>query len=159
MLRSFTTAAWLALLIPCALYGGALVAQYGSGLPPCEMCYWQRWPHQSAIVLATLAIILFRWAPEPARWLVLAAALAIAVSGGIGAWHAGIEYGWWPGLTQCTAAPSGPVSLDDLFAAPVIRCDAPAWTLGPLSLAGFNAILSLTGAALIVWRWRQETAA
>ena len=49
-----------ALTIPLALYGGALVSQFGFGLHPCEMCYWQRWPHQAAIVLAALALLLSR---------------------------------------------------------------------------------------------------
>ncbi|MEP3765136.1 MAG: disulfide bond formation protein B, partial [Marinomonas sp.] len=49
---------WLALLLPTALYGGALISQYGFGLYPCEMCMWQRWPHIAAIILAVLAVIL-----------------------------------------------------------------------------------------------------
>src|SRR3546814_16258257 len=50
----------VALLAPLLLYGGELVSQYGSGLYPCEMCYWQRWPHQAAMVLAALALLLRR---------------------------------------------------------------------------------------------------
>ncbi|MBC7950532.1 MAG: disulfide bond formation protein B, partial [Rhodospirillaceae bacterium] len=38
-------ARWLALLVPAGLLGGALGSQYLGGLYPCEMCYWQRWPH------------------------------------------------------------------------------------------------------------------
>ena len=45
----------LALLIPAGLLGGALFSQYVGGLYPCEMCYWQRWPHGAAILLALLA--------------------------------------------------------------------------------------------------------
>ena len=47
----------LALLLPLALLGGALGSQYLGGLHPCEMCYWQRWPHGAAAVLAALALI------------------------------------------------------------------------------------------------------
>ena len=50
----------LALLTPAALLGGALVAQYGFGLPPCEMCWWQRYPHIAALVLAVAAYILLK---------------------------------------------------------------------------------------------------
>ena len=58
MPKSRLAAPLLALAIPLLLYGGALVSQFGFGLHPCEMCYWQRWPHQAAIVLAVLALLL-----------------------------------------------------------------------------------------------------
>ena len=140
--------ALLALLIPLALYGGALVSQYGFGLFPCEMCYWQRWPHQAAIVLAALALIL-RTNPAALRALTILAALAILTSGGIGVFHAGVEYGFWPG-PACSAAASGPVTLDDIMAGPVIACDKPQWTLGGISLAGFNALFSFGGSIAIL---------
>ena len=91
------TAQLLALLIPLGLIGGALYSQYVGGLFPCEMCMWQRWPHYAAIGLAALSFV-----AKPARGaLVWLAALAIAVSGAIGAFHVGVEYGWWEGLTRC----------------------------------------------------------
>ena len=148
MLNSRIAAPIVALAAPLLLYGGALVSQYGFGLHPCEMCYWQRWPHQAAILLALLALVL-RKNDGAMRALTLLAAIAIAISGGIGIFHAGVEYGWWQGLTTCSSTTSGPVTLDDIMAAPIIRCDVPQWTLGPISLAGFNAIFSL-GAALFV---------
>src|SRR5215216_5295656 len=80
----------IALLLPLALLGGALGSQYVGGLHPCEMCYWQRWPHAAAIVLAGLSFT----APATsarARTLTLLAAFAIAVSGAIGMYHAGVE--------------------------------------------------------------------
>ena len=140
--------ALLALLIPTALYGGALISQYGFGLFPCEMCYWQRWPHQAAIVLAVLALIMRKNATAM-RALTLLAAIAILTSGGIGAYHAGVEYGLWPG-PACSAATSGPISIDDIMAGPVIACDKPQWTLGPISLAGFNALFSFAGGIAIL---------
>lgn len=140
--------ALLALFVPTALYGGALISQYAFGLFPCEMCYWQRWPHQTAIMLAALALLL-RNNPTAIRALTILAALAILTSGGIGAFHAGVEYGFWPG-PACSATTTGPISIDDIMAGPVIACDKPQWTLGPISLAGFNALFSFAGAALIL---------
>lgn len=145
---SRTAAPIVALAASLLLYGGALVSQYGFGLHPCEMCYWQRWPHQAAIVLAALALILRR-TPRAMRTLTGLAALAIAVSGAIGIFHAGVEYGFWEGLTTCATGAGGPVSLDSILGAPLIRCDTAQWTLFGLSLAGYNAIFSL-GAALLV---------
>lgn len=138
----------LALLIPAGLLSGALLSQYVGGLHPCEMCHWQRWPHYAAIPLA-LAAFLFPAGSRGASTLTALAALAIAVSGAIGVFHAGVEYGWWEGLTTCTAG--GAMSLDDLFNVPLVRCDEVQWSLMGVSMAGWNAIFSLGGAALIGW--------
>jgi disulfide bond formation protein DsbB len=134
----------LAVLVPAALLGGAYVSQYGFGLAPCEMCWWQRYPHFAAIGIALLAFFL-----QPARVWVALAGLAILTSGLIGGFHAGVEYGWWEGITSCTAAPvSGIDSMD--FTTPLIRCDVAPWTLFGISLAGFNFLISGTLGAAIV---------
>jgi disulfide bond formation protein DsbB len=135
----------LALLIPAVLLGGALLSQYVGGLYPCEMCLWQRWPHRFAILFAIAAILLPPVVPR-VRLLTLLAAAALAVSGAIGAFHAGVEYGWWEGLTTCT---SSAMTMDDIMSVPLVRCDQVQWSLAGISLAGFNAIFSLGGAALV----------
>ena len=136
----------LALLIPTALLGGALLSQSVGGLHPCEMCHWPRWPHGLAIGLA-LSAFLFTAGTRGATVLITLAALAIAVSGAIGVFHAGVEYGWWEGLTTCTS--SGAMSLDDLLNVPLVRCDEVQWSLIGISMAGWNALFSLGGAALV----------
>lgn len=140
----------LALGVPIALLGGALGSQYIGGLHPCEMCHWQRWPHMAAIVLAALAILL-RGKGLSLVLLVLAT-LAIAVSGAIGIFHAGVEYGWWEGLTTCSTTVSGGSAEDilkNIMATPLIRCDQTQWELFGISLAGYNAIFSI-GAAIVI---------
>ena len=142
----------LALLVPAGLLGGALLSQYVGGLYPCEMCYWQRWPHGAAILLALGAIFAPINAPRT-RTLVLLAALAIAVSGAIGIFHAGVELGYWEGITLCTA--TGATSLEDILKVPLVRCDQVQWSLLGISMAGWNAIISLGGTILIAalaWR-------
>ncbi len=137
----------LALLLPLGLLGGALGSQYIGGLHPCEMCYWQRWPHGAAILLAALAFT----APATSsgsRTLSLLAAAAIAISGAIGVYHAGVEVGIFEGITTCSTTRG--MTLQDIVAAPLVRCDQVQWSLFGISMAGWNAILSLTGAALIV---------
>ena len=150
----FDAARWLALLVPAALLAGALGSQYLGGLYPCEMCHWQRWPHYAALALAALAFV----PGTPQRYLVALAAVGIAVSGGLGVWHAGIEYGWWQGITTCSstvasASGSGGGSIDDvlkrIMAAPITRCDVAQWSFAHISLAGFNALFSLAGALAI----------
>ncbi|MCJ2187443.1 disulfide bond formation protein B [Novosphingobium beihaiensis] len=139
---SLRPARWFVLLIPAAALGGAYLAQYGFGLAPCEMCWWQRYPHMFALVFAALA---FFW--RPVRPLVAVAALGIVTSGLIGGFHAGIEYGWWKGVTACTASPfaAGADPLDAIMNAPVIRCDQAPWSLFGISLAGWNFLFSTAG--------------
>jgi disulfide bond formation protein DsbB len=145
-MRNFTTARLLALLFPAVLVGGALISQYVFGLHPCEMCMWQRWPHYAAIVLAILAFLLGQ--KPAARVLVALAAVLVIASGVIGIFHAGVEYSWWEGLTRCASA--GPMTLDDIMNAPLIRCDVAPWTLFGVSLAGFNALFSIVGGGVIL---------
>ena len=148
-MASIRTAAWLAFLLPAGLLGGALISQYGFGLYPCEMCMWQRWPHLVAIILAAAALA-FRKMPI-ALPLVVAAAFAILISGLIGGFHAGVEYDWWEGFTSCsTNLPAGGDLLESIMNAPLVRCDVAPWTLFGISLAGFNFLLSVGGAVLIL---------
>lgn len=141
-------ARWIALLVPAGLLGGAYVSQYVFGLFPCEMCWWQRYPHFLAIPLALIGFAL-----KPARWPVVLAALAVLVSGLIGLFHAGVEYGWWEGITGCASAvqATGGSALDNILAAPLVRCDAAPWTLLGISLAGFNFLFSTAAGLAIVW--------
>lgn len=147
MPRGFALARLIALLLPLGLMAGALGSQYIGGLYPCEMCHWQRWPHYAAIVLAALAFLPAK--PGTQKALVLMAATGIAISGAIGVFHAGVEYGWWQGFTKCSIVGSGGTSLADIMSAPLIRCDQVQWSLFGISLAGFNALFSLGGAIAI----------
>src|SRR4051794_32804387 len=149
---SAAAARLIALLLPLALVGGALGSQYFGGLHPCEMCYWQRWPHAVAILLALIAFT----APagsRNARALTLLAALAIAVSGAIGVYHAGVEAKIFEGFTQCTALSKSSSTTDllnQITHAPLVRCDEVQFRFLGITLAGWNAILSLGGAFLIL---------
>lgn len=149
----FALARWAALLVPAVLLIGAYGSQYLGGLVPCEMCWWQRYPHFGAVVLALLA---FALTGAPARILVALAALAIITSGGIGVFHAGVEYHWWEGLTRCAvAAPVGGGDfLAEIMNTPLVRCDQAQWTLFGISLAGWNAIVSIPAGLYILWLLR-----
>src|SRR6476620_7341176 len=142
----------IALLLPLALLGGALGSQYLGGLHPCEMCYWQRWPHAAAILLAALAFTGTAGSSR-SRMLTLLAAAAIAGSGAIGVYHAGVEAKIFEGMTTCTATGKG-LSAADLLEqirhAPVVRCDEVQFRFLGISMAGWNAILSFGGATLIL---------
>jgi disulfide bond formation protein DsbB len=142
----------IALLLPLALLAGAFGSQYFGGLYPCEMCWWQRYAHMAAIVPAALA---FTAPPQGrlSRTLVLLAAVGIAVSGAIGIYHAGVEAKVFEGFTQCTATGKGLSAaelLKQITHAPLVRCDEVQFRFLGISMAGWNAILSLGGVALIL---------
>lgn len=134
----------LAVLVPAALLGGAYLSQYGFGLFPCEMCWWQRYPHFAALALGLVAFV-----GKPQRVWTALAGLAIITSGLIGGFHAGVEYHWWEGITACSKPQIG-VDITDFAAAPLVRCDVAPWTLFGISLAGFNFLISTLGGAAVV---------
>jgi disulfide bond formation protein DsbB len=150
--RSTALAQRLALGVPLLLLGGAYVGQYAFGLYPCEMCWWQRYPHFAAIALAAVSF----FAPPRRFWISLAA-VAILASGAIGAFHAGVEYGWWEGLTACSTISSGGGDpLEAIMNAPLVRCDDVQWSLLGVSLAGWNFLVSAAaGIAILVLNGRR----
>lgn len=146
-MRSDAAANALVLAGSAALLGGALAFQYVGGLAPCEMCLWQRWPHVAALGLGLAA-----WALGNARAVVGLAALILLGGAGIGVFHAGVEYHWWVGPTAC-AAPliAGKDFVTAALATPLIRCDAAAWTLAGISMAGYNALFSTLIGGTALW--------
>ena len=152
----------LALLVPVGLLGGALFSQYVGGLWPCEMCWWQRYPHAAAILIAGVAFAFTADSPR-ARTLAALAAAAIAVSGGIGVYHAGVEAHVFKGFTACSTMASGGVTAADMLKqimkVPLIQCDQVQWRFAGLSLAAWNAIISLTGASAIALLLMRKRAA
>lgn len=155
-MNGFNVARALALVAPFMMIGGAWYTELVWGLFPCEMCHWQRWPHYAAIVLAALAYVI---PPKGVQMVLVAlAALAILTSGGIGAWHAGVEYGWWEGLTTCSQAGGGSGDiLADIMKAPLVRCDEVQWSLFGVSLAGFNFIASTLAGLAILFQLGRKT--
>lgn len=129
-----------------ALLLGALGFQYIGEMPPCKLCYWQRYPHAAAAGIGVLSLII------PGAVLPYLGALAALSTAGIGVYHTGVERGWWEGPSTCTSGPVGGLSPDQLMeqimAAPLVRCDEVPWELFSLSMASWNAIASF-GLALI----------
>jgi len=135
-----------------ALLLGAFAFQYLGGMPPCKLCIWQRWPHGAAIVIGTLAL----W--MPGRALPALGALAALTTAGVGLYHTGVERGWWEGPTTCTSGPIGGLSpeqlMEQIMAAPMVRCDEVPWEMFTLSMASWNAIAALGLALLWLWAMR-----
>lgn len=132
-----------------ALILGVLVFQYVVGIPPCEMCHWQRWPHIAAILAGPGGGFVLRRTPrsDQASRLAWATAFLVAMSGVIGVYHAGVEWKLWAGPSACTGNSFHYTGTLDLNAR-VVMCDIAAWRLFGISLAGYNAIISLGAAAI-----------
>ncbi len=128
---------------------GAWAFQYLGGLAPCEMCIWQRYPHAAAIWLGLAGGImgaLRLLPPEIVRALAWCAVLAIAITGAIGVFHAGVEWKFWPGPPACTGFGYVPGQSTDFT---IVRCDEAQWRLLGISLAGYNGIFSLIVASVL----------
>lgn len=146
----------IAVAVPALALAGAYVAQYGFGLYPCEMCWWQRYAHFTALALALAALV-----AAPRRWPIGLAGVAIGGAALLAAYHAGVEYRWWPGITRCTSAVSfgpGQDPMAAIMAQPLVRCDVAQWEIGGVSLAGFDFLWSLGGLAALVWALRRGRA-
>lgn len=122
----------------------ALGFQYIGGLAPCEMCLWQRWPHAAAILVGALGVTVL-WRQR--RVMAGIGTVAMLATAAIGLFHVGVEQNWWQGPSTCSAASPVGQSTDDLMAsimaAPLVRCDEVAWSLLGISMAGWNALVSL----------------
>jgi disulfide bond formation protein DsbB len=144
-------------LTAAATVAGAWFFQLVLGIVPCPLCLEQRYAYYLAIPLGLLIALAARsGAPKP----LLLAGLAILVlaslaNAGLGTYHAGVEWGFWKGPTDC----SGPVvnlgSATDLLSrldtVKVVRCDEVQWRFLGLSLAGYNLLISLLMAAIAAW--------
>jgi disulfide bond formation protein DsbB len=139
--------------ISTSLLGGAILFQYVGGLAPCSLCIWQRWPHLAVMILAIIGLRGIM--PRLMLGLILIAGL---ISAALGSYHAGIEWGFWAGPSGCTSnlALGGDITAmtQQLLDTPLVRCDDVAWSLFGLSMAGWNALISLDiiAAALISLR-------
>ena len=136
-----------------ALLLGALGFEHLGGLAPCQLCYWQRWPHMAAVAIGLGAAAAFaaglRLGP-----IALAGAAAAAAAAGLGLYHTGVERGWWAGPAACSGdgglgGLSGADLLDPGAAQALVMCDEVVWSLLGLSMASWNGILSLL--LVLVW--------
>jgi disulfide bond formation protein DsbB len=132
----------LLLVVSIATIAGAWIFE-AAGYLPCELCLMQRWAYYAAIPLTAVLLVA---APLQRAGLYLLALLWIG-SMIFGIFHSGVEWKWWAGPTACTGSGGLSTGLPDL-SSPVVMCDLPAIRILGLSLAGWNAVISL-GLALV----------
>ena len=165
--RPVTAAALAIALIGAATILGAWFFQYGLGLKPCPLCLEQRYAYYFAIPLAVMVALGDQVGAS--RKVLLAALAAIALgmlwNAGLGVYHSGVEWKWWAGPQECSGALEGLGSAgglaNKLESFNVVRCDDAAWRVLGLSLAGYNALISVALAAIAAWaaaaEWRTRT--
>jgi disulfide bond formation protein DsbB len=138
-----------ALMLALAALVTAYGFQYIGGYAPCPLCLMQRYAYYVGIPLLFVALVLVATAHD--RWasIVFAlVALAFLANAGLGVYHAGAEWKFWPGPDTCSSVSqalgtgSGGL-LKDLETTRVIRCDEAPWTFLGLSFAGWNVVISL----------------
>ena len=144
-------------VIAAATLAGAWFFQLVLDIRPCPLCLEQRYAYYLAVPLA--ALVALGASRGASRRLLIAGLvillLALLANAGLGAYHAGVEWRFWQGPTDC----SGPIVdlgntgnlLDGLNKVKVIRCDEVQWRFLGLSLAGYNVLISLAMAALAAW--------
>jgi disulfide bond formation protein DsbB len=142
---------------------GALYFQYALHYQPCPLCLDQRIAYYVGIPLALLTAIAARWGVS-AKLLVFGfgvLALAFIANAGLGIYHAGVEWKFWPGPSDCSGATAafGPASdlMKQLRNIRVVRCDEAAWRFLGLSLAGYNVLISAALAGIALWAMRPVT--
>lgn len=141
---------------PAAMLGFAYYTQYVLGLLPCILCLYQRPPHYVAAVAALLALAFVGGPRGLSRAFLGFAGMAFLVGAGIAVFHAGVEWKFWPGLAECGGSVE-PIAanIDDLVSgmqtAKIVRCDEAAWAFLGLSMAAWNALISMALAMLAFW--------
>ena len=132
-----------------AVLGTALLSQYWGGLAPCELCLVQRWPWAAAIAISLLSILFGNRPALP--WVALLLTAVFVIGGGLAFYHVGVEKHWFAGPEGCTGAATAGDTVEALKAHILgqmpVRCDEPAWSLGGISLAGWNLLASTVMAA------------
>lgn len=156
MLMSLTPrrAALVLFGVAFATIAGAWIFEL-AGYAPCELCLMQRWAYYAAIPLALIVALLAPARPDMGRaGLGLLAVIWIG-SMIFGIYHSGVEWKWWLGPSTCGSQAGFTGGLPDL-GKPVILCDTPAIRILGLSLAGWNAVISLALALVAIAGMRSQ---
>jgi disulfide bond formation protein DsbB len=136
--------------VACALMLGSAHAFETFGkLAPCLLCLKQREVYWVTGAVALVAVVLSRtpWAARVRKPLLVLLGIGFLYGAGLATYHAGAEWKWWPGPEACGGG--GVAAADDLvamlkgakIAAPA--CDKAVWVFLGLSMAGWNALISL----------------
>jgi disulfide bond formation protein DsbB len=137
----------LTLFLAVGVILGALAFEHLGGYAPCPLCLMQRYAYYAGIPLLFLAMALTSEMPRVAALLFFVVALGFLANAGLGVYHSGVEWKFWPGPETCGTIQALPTNAADLLKeaeqAVVVRCDEAAWRFAGLSFAGWNVIVSI----------------
>jgi disulfide bond formation protein DsbB len=143
--------------LSAATLAGAWYFEFVVKLPPCPLCLEERIPYHVVIPLSLLMVIA-ALAHAPHKLIAVgfvAIIVAVLCGAALGAYHAGVEWHFWAGPTDCTGPltdlNSGGSLLNQLQSIHVVRCDEAAWRFLGISLAGYNVLISLLLAAIAAY--------
>lgn len=146
-----------------AVVGSALGFQYIGGYIPCMLCYMEREPYYYGIPVAILAALAaaFKAPAWMTKGLIGIVFILMLVGAGMGTYHAGAEWGFWPGPATCSTPVNSVTTnandlLGDLNSIHGPSCTDAALRVLGLSFAGWNVIASLILAAFAVWGIRRK---
>ncbi len=142
----------LVLVVALATILTALAFEHLGGYAPCPLCLEERYAYYFAVPASALALLLARGqSPGVARILLLLIALAFIANAGLGIYHSGIEWKWWPGPGECSGGFALQWGEGGIVDTPIIRCDEASWRFLGLSFAGWNAVVSACLAAIALY--------
>lgn len=139
-----------AVLAVFAITTATILAAWGfelAGYLPCPLCLQQRWAYYAVVVLSGVLLGLIIADPRQGgvvRRGLLLVALIMSAGAILGAYHAGVEWKWWPGPAACDFGGGLSGGLPNLDTARAISCDEAQWRFLGQSFAGWNVIISLT---------------
>lgn len=144
MTFTYRNSLWLILALAVAAIGTALFYQYVLNYQPCALCFEERIPYYILIVISILALLTQRFV---GKYLIIGLGVLMFLGSLYGAYHAGIEWGFWLGPQSCTGSDLNIGSGTDLLAMvrkiKIVPCDVANWRLFGISFAGYNALVSM----------------
>jgi len=155
-----TTPTWfiLAAIASAAMLAIAHGFETFGHLAPCELCLHQREGYWAELWVSVIGYGVARWRHPLAKPLLLLVALVFLGETVMAAYHAGVEWKWWPGPARCTGGRQSTADLSASMAlllsgakTHIVRCDEAAWRMLGVSMAGWNALaaLALTVASVV----------
>ena len=129
-----------------ALASGAMLAmarfyfQGFLGLQPCPLCLAQREWHWGVLAVSLVMLIVLRFRPDFSKWAAVVIGLVLLGSAAMGAYHVAVEQHWV--TAQCEVG-AGSLTFDPNATVVAPSCDQIAWSLFGISMAGYNALISL----------------
>lgn len=144
-----------AVLIAAGMLAIAHAFETFGGLAPCTLCLRQREVYWAILGVGLASMVIVRMPGGPrwrqaTCWLLGALFLLSCV---VAVYHAGAEWKFWPGPQACASGKTSVTAADmaAFLGGEKVRppaCDQAPWVFAGLSMAGWNAALSLVFAGL-----------